>query len=440
MARDKVSGAKMTQDSKKAKDLGWGPEWRVSGAHLAFLCTFITPRLPNDHPHIEGVNWHQVLGKQPEVIVARLRVVSRAIDVCTDAAAIEKHFTVKELRKMLRDQDVKGISKLRKQELIDKVIQKRLLLQCTEEGLEIAKSYAAEPEAFLNDIWTESRMKAFFRRLLVALAEEIAIGTVIGTLLWNAAEKLLSPAELPPQPTPQTPEAQPAPEPPATATPGRHRPKLEWCYVPAGRFWMGEGSDKQREYLPAFHISKYLITNAEYEKFCRATGYETPYHWKQGVIPAGKKNHPVVHVSWRDAIAYCDWASRAIGKQIALPTEEQWEKAARGSDGRIYPWGNDWRENHCNSRESGNRGTTPVGAYSPRGDSPYGCADMAGNVWEWTASWYDDTRQQYHRTLRGGSWYDYPRGARAASRDYDPPAYRYYSAGFRVVVRRPPSR
>jgi len=427
----------MAQNSKKARDLGWRPEWRLSGAHLAFLSTFLEPRLPNAHPQIEGVNWHQVLGQKPEIIVDRLRHVSRAIDVCTDAAAIDRKFTAKELRQMLHSHDVKGLSELRKQELIDKVIQKRLLLQCTEEGREIAKAYADDPTAYINEIWTESRLKASLKWLLEALASEIAIGTVIGTLLWNAAEELLTPAELPPQPTPVTPEPVPAPEPPTTPTPRRLRPDIEWCFVPDGYFWMEENPDKQRKYLPAFSISKYPITNAEYEKFCRATGYDKPRDREQGKIPAGRANHPV-YVSWHDAVAYCEWASQATGKQIALPTEEQWEKAARGVDGRKYPWGNDWRHNYCNTSEDQTGGTTAVGAYSPRGDSLYGCADMAGNVWEWTDSWYDDTRQQY-RVLRGGSWDRPSDRARAAYRYGYHPAPRD-SYGFRVVVRRPPSR
>ncbi|MCP4427099.1 MAG: SUMF1/EgtB/PvdO family nonheme iron enzyme [Chloroflexi bacterium] len=428
-------------DSKTGKDLGLSNEWRSSGAHLAFLCTFVEPRLPDEHPQIEGVTWHQVLGRRPEIIVERMRIAFRVIDVCDDVAAIDKQFTVKDLRAMLPDH-VEGVSKLRKQELIDKIIEQRLLLQCTKRGMEIAESYAADPEAFIDEMWTESRLKAWLKWLLEAFATEIAIGTIIGNLLWNAGEKLLTPTELPPQPPTATPEPVPAPEPPATSTPTRPRLDIEWCRVPAGYFWMGEENYKrnprQRKHLPAFSISKYPITNAQYEKFCRAASHDKPWHWEGGKIPAGKENHPVAHVSWHDAVAYCEWASRWL-RPITLPTEEQWEKAARGTDGRKYPWGDDWRDNYCNTHETGIRDTTAVGAYSPRGDSPYGCVDMAGNVWEWTDSWYDDA--QCRRVLRGGSWSSDQNAARAAYRDYYFPDYRVNFFGFRVVVvRRPPSQ
>jgi formylglycine-generating enzyme required for sulfatase activity len=106
----------------------------------------------------------------------------------------------------------------------------------------------------------------------------------------------------------------------------------------------------------------------------------------------------VVQVSWDDAKAFCDWAG------LVLPSEEQWEKAARGADGRRWPWGNEPpTDRHCNFNMNV-KDTTPVGRYSPLGDSPFGCADMAGNVWEWTGSWFDT--QQTRRVVRGGSWYD----------------------------------
>jgi formylglycine-generating enzyme required for sulfatase activity len=191
--------------------------------------------------------------------------------------------------------------------------------------------------------------------------------------------------------------------------------------VPAGEFLMG---DKKRTRVGAFRIHKYPVTNAQYKRFVDATGHSLPRHWEDGMYPVGKAIHPVVYVTWHDAVAYAKWADKR------LPTEEEWEKAARGTDGREYPWG-DWEEGRCNTSETGIKDTTPVGKYSPDGDSPYGCTDMAGNVWEWTASEHEAVRGV--RVLRGGSWnFDLGR-ARCSSRLG---GYRDYSAdlgGFRCV-------
>ena len=111
-----------------------------------------------------------------------------------------------------------------------------------------------------------------------------------------------------------------------------------------------------------------------------ATGHEPPSHWGGKAPPDELRDHPVVYVSWRDCVAYAEWAG------VRLLTEQEWEKAARGIDGRVYPWGDEFDSARCNTYESGIGATTPVGRYSPGGDSPCGCADMAGNVWEWTAS------------------------------------------------------
>jgi len=177
-------------------------------------------------------------------------------------------------------------------------------------------------------------------------------------------------------------------------------------------------------YLPDYYLARTPVTNAQYAAFVQASGHRHPEHWKGGKAPEGKRDHPVVNVSWYDAEAYCKWLAKVTGKAYGLPSEAEWEKGARGSDGRIYPWGDEWDSERCNSREGDERGTTPVGAY-PRGASPYGLLDMAGDVWEWTRSFvrgypYDpaDGREDpgggRHRVLRGGSW-DFQRGVRCVA-------------------------
>ncbi|MCP4418854.1 MAG: formylglycine-generating enzyme family protein [Chloroflexi bacterium] len=148
-------------------------------------------------------------------------------------------------------------------------------------------------------------------------------------------------------------------------------------HIPASAFLFGD--KKQPAFLPDFWMAKTPVTNAHYAKFVQDAGQKAPSHWQDGQYPKALADHPVVHVFWHDAVAYAQWAG------LQLPTDQQWEKAARGDDGRKYPWGNEWKP-YCNSEEAGIGTTTPVGYYSPFGDSPYGCVDMSGNVWEWTNS------------------------------------------------------
>jgi len=164
--------------------------------------------------------------------------------------------------------------------------------------------------------------------------------------------------------------------------------------IPAGEFLYGD--DKEKKEVGEFFIDQTPVTNAEYKLFVDATGHDQPQQWRNGTYPEGKADHPVVEVNWFSATAYAEWA----GKR--LPTNEEWEKAARGTDGRTWPWGNEWSIENANVF-SGD--TTPIGKYSPQGDSPYGCQDMAGNVWEWIGG---GQPSQLRAPLRGGDWLDGP--------------------------------
>jgi formylglycine-generating enzyme required for sulfatase activity len=189
--------------------------------------------------------------------------------------------------------------------------------------------------------------------------------------------------------------------------------------IPAGEFTMGTNSrlpDEGPEHkvtLPAFYIDIYEVTNLQYKKFNDETKRRSPTHFRNRTYPPGKADHPVTYVTWNDANAYCHWA----GKR--LPTDQEWEKAARGTDGRWFPWGNEFDYSKSNNPvrwgEIGFFGdTTPVGAFK-QGVSPYGVYDMSGNVWEWTASWYkaypgnkvsSESYGERYKTLKGGSWFD----------------------------------
>ena len=219
--------------------------------------------------------------------------------------------------------------------------------------------------------------------------------------------------------------------------------------VPAGEFQMGSddkdshGDEKpvHAVHLGTFYVARYPLTNAQWARFVQATGRKPPKHWKHGVYPAGKATHPVVYVSWRDARAYAEWAG------LRLLSEAQWEKAVAWDAGqsrkRKWPWGDVFDSKKCNTYESGTGSTTPVGKYSPDGDSFYGVADMAGNVWEWTSSLYrdypyraDDGREDLDasgpRVLRGGSFSNFARDARCACRTHIDPGNFYGDLGVRV--------
>lgn len=196
--------------------------------------------------------------------------------------------------------------------------------------------------------------------------------------------------------------------------------------VPAGEFLYGEGNHSLS--LPAFYMDRYEVTTKLYAKFLRATGRKEPSKWS--LVSLRKDgDRPVIGVDWHDADAYC----RYYGKR--LPTEQEWEKAARGTDGRIYPWGDEQPAPSLASYDwDGKRlwqgyGTlSPVGSYEA-GRSPYGIEDLAGNVTEWTGSDYDKSS----KVVRGGSWLVDARTLRASHRHGVLPLYRLNVIGFRCV-------
>lgn len=196
--------------------------------------------------------------------------------------------------------------------------------------------------------------------------------------------------------------------------------------------------------LPAFEMGKFPVTNVEYHQFIWDTSHRIPRNWDGFSYPPGKENHPVVGVSIDDAISYCKWLSKKTSSEFRLPSEAEWERAARWIDGRMYPWGNVFDPWRCNTLESGYNSTTPVGIYSTSGDSRDECADMVGNVWEWTRSQYkpypysfNDGREDFDRNskyvVRGGAWYYSRKMARCTAREGVAVDYQSPSLGFRLA-------
>ena len=235
----------------------------------------------------------------------------------------------------------------------------------------------------------------------------------------------------------------------------------DWVTISAGEFWMGSpGTDQEayddekpqhRVFLKAYAIARVPITNAQYALYVTGARIDPPLHWRGGQPPPGKDDHPVVNVNWEDAQGYCRWLSEKLGQEVRLPTEAQWEKAARGDqDQRRFPWGDAWGELRCNSSELGLGDTSPVGLFLSSA-SPAGVLDLSGNVFEWCQSGFklypyvaEDGREELlHaglRTLRGGSLNNKLRLSRCACRYVGSlPGSRHDSNGFRVVLVSPGS-
>ncbi len=225
--------------------------------------------------------------------------------------------------------------------------------------------------------------------------------------------------------TRDTPDALP---PATTQKPSAHGKMIwqpdhkEMVRVPAGPFLYG--SARAEIDLSEFWVDRTPVTNVEYARFVAAHGHPPPPHWPDQTPPSTIADHPVTHVSWYDALAYARWA----GKR--LPNERQWEKAARGTDGQRYPWGNQVPTANLSNFSHNGSGTAPVGQHSPHSDSPYGCVDMAGNVWEWTADDYDRQR----KTLRGGRWSNFQLDLDVTNRNLLAPDQRRPYVGFRCVA------
>lgn len=222
-------------------------------------------------------------------------------------------------------------------------------------------------------------------------------------------------------------------------------PLLEWCDIPAGTVVI----ESLVYWVKAFKISKYPVTYAQYEAFLGAIdGYFDPKWW--GDLPPDEfergpvqqkwplPDHPREHVSWYEAVAFCRWLAYRLDLPIRLPTEQQWQRAARGDDGRAYPWGARFDDTSlANTKEKALQRTTPVTTHS-KGVSPYGVWDMGGNVWEWCLNLYErpsrlDQRSGGTRVLRGGSWFSLHDVMHTTFRYFALPTARDFDVGFRLV-------
>ncbi len=236
------------------------------------------------------------------------------------------------------------------------------------------------------------------------------------------------------------------------ATPHIRRTQIvdpEMRRIPEGYFQMGcdAGRDDEkpahRVWVDAFDLAAYQTTNAEYARFLQDTGHPPPAHWNDANF--SKPEQPVVAVSWFEAVAYCDWLSRASGRQYRLPTEAEWERAARGgAEGETFPWGNCAPEDVPDYATRWKSGPEAVGLYAP---NAYGLYNVGDNVHEWCADWYDAAYYEVspernpqgpprsaRRASRGGSWRHQIKVTRTSARSSIPPDLKYADYGFRVAA------
>jgi sulfatase modifying factor 1 len=223
-------------------------------------------------------------------------------------------------------------------------------------------------------------------------------------------------------------------------------PKL--VQIPDGWFLMGSGDGQDNErpvhrvWADGFYLGECQVTNAEYGDFVTAIGVQPPPFWKESNL--NHPNQPVVGVSWFEAVKYCEWLSQTSGRRYKLPTEAEWERAARGGvEGKAFPWGDDPPERLPNYKQRWLSGPEPVGSSSP---NAFGLYDMCENVHEWCSDWYQPDYYRAspernppgpetgeRRSSRGGSWRHHVKVTRCAARSSIPPAFRYADYGFRVA-------
>ena len=223
--------------------------------------------------------------------------------------------------------------------------------------------------------------------------------------------------------------------------------KRRMIHIEAGSFTMGgreeDSPDNERPphpiHLASYYIDAYPVTNQDYREFINCTGYKVPVHWQRGSYPTGLARHPVANVSWQDAKAYAEW----IGARI--PFEAEWEKAARGTDDRLYPWGSRFVDDRCNAVNVVGA-TLPVDEF-PLGRSPYGLWDMSGNVYEWCEDHYDEAYYKYspatnpkgpeggqERSIRGGFFAETRPNVRTTHRNSAPETHTRENVGFRLAM------
>ena len=477
-------------------------DWqRHSPGHFYFLTTFLSARPPDLLP--PGPDWRLVLGEDPGVATDKFLkagAVTRAglVDCLAfkfDVAALAQMCGERGLPTTGERADLALRLVQAEAEWAKGAVDDLILLKCTDNGRIVAEAYLADgcPGLVERVQVSPEQSKQVARWLLGG----VTIG-VLGNAAWEGLKRLAGewtasaaelpispappPAQLPPQPVP-TPRPAAQPGTPEAPRAGHGSLRFDWVTIPAGSFLMGSDKrvDKQASdneapqhsvYLPSYRIARVPVTVAQFATFMAANpGYHTTAEaegsawnwtgseWKaikgaDWAHPRGpksdvrdKQDHPVTCVSWHDALAFCRWAG------VRLPTEVEWEKAARGTDGRIWPWGN--REPNsgvCNfNMPVGD--TTSVGRY-PDGKSPYGLLDVAGNVWEWTSSLWgkdfpnpdygypynpSDGRENQgapntvRRVLRGGSFWGGAQRVRCACRLWSYPDDRRVNFGFRVV-------